>query len=203
MQLEKMNGKRCVWIDLETTGLIPEDGVILEVSMIITDEKFRLISEHSYVVDHRGVDIESMCDDYVRTMHTQNGLFLACRCDGNPTLKDIEDHLIFWLTNRRALQAPLCGNSVHTDAQWMLRHMPKLMKHIHYRIFDASSMRIGSVAVGGNFPKSRDSNHRAIDDIRASIALAKVALDYGFGWQALWAHVRAMGRVVLRMLRVL
>ncbi|MPC43742.1 Oligoribonuclease, mitochondrial [Portunus trituberculatus] len=46
------------------------------------------------------------------------------------------------LTTRSNIgKAPLAGNSVHADKKFLDKYMPKLMKHLHYRIVDVSTVK--------------------------------------------------------------
>ena len=38
-------------------------------------------------------------------------------------------------------QSVLAGNSVGEDKRFLLRYMPQLIKHLHYRIVDVSSVK--------------------------------------------------------------
>lgn len=76
----------------------------------------------------------------------------------------------------------LAGNSVHVDKEVLKREMPSVHDYLSHRIIDVSSfqeilhrwapgidMKIKKDMAGGNEPVS----HRAIDDIRRSIAYMK------------------------------
>ena len=66
----------------------------------------------------------------------------------------------------------MCGNSICQDRRFLSRCMPELEAFFHYRNLDVSSIK----EIGGrwyyddvaNFQKS--SNHRALGDVRDSIA---------------------------------
>lgn len=208
-----MNPSRCIWLDLETTGLDPFVGCILEIAIVVTDERFNEIARFQRVLNpahtlgYYGIlaedawhDLLHLCDDYVRKMHTANGLFDALPRGIAQT--DAEYQARDFLVRHGALGAPLCGNSVHFDRKWLEVHMPDLHDDLHYRTFDASSLRVGLVGIGGQWIESpkRGAEHRALADVLSSIELARLALDYGTGWRSLWTHVRAMGRVLRRML---
>ena len=70
-------------------------------------------------------------------------------------------------------RAPLCGNSVATDRGFLARDMPALESHLHYRIVDVSSVkelaRRWYPRAYFNSPE-KNGNHRALADIRESIA---------------------------------
>ena len=68
-------------------------------------------------------------------------------------------------------QSPLCGNTICQDRRFLARCMPRLEEFCHYRNIDVSSIReLGKrwyFEDIDNFQKN--SNHRALDDIRDSI----------------------------------
>jgi len=64
-----------VWTDLETTGLEPKTGSILEIAIVVTDDDLNEVGEPivSIVkpIHMRGYEV---MDDYVKKMHTTSGL---------------------------------------------------------------------------------------------------------------------------------
>ena len=70
-------------------------------------------------------------------------------------------------------QQPLCGNSVGTDRGFLLRDMQTLEEFLHYRIVDVSSIK---ELARRWYPRAyfnspdKNGNHRALADIRESIA---------------------------------
>lgn len=91
--------------------------------------------------------------------------------------------------------ACLAGNTVHADKVFLVKEMPELIRHLHYRIVDVSSIKelvrrwYGPDKVWKGQPTHTDANsisntttnaaqgnkgdHRALNDIRASIAELK------------------------------
>jgi oligoribonuclease len=67
-----------VWLDLETTGLDPNEGSILEIAMVATDDNFVELGEPfvSIVKPLHLCGFEVM-DEYVRGMHGKSGLMRA------------------------------------------------------------------------------------------------------------------------------
>ncbi|CAO3691308.1 unnamed protein product [Rhizopus stolonifer] len=67
--------------------------------------------------------------------------------------------------------APLAGNSVHADKQFLVKEMPKIVDYLHYRIVDVSTIKELSKRW---YPKIaagvvKKATHRALDDIIESI----------------------------------
>ena len=68
--------------------------------------------------------------------------------------------------------SPMCGNSICQDRRFLAREMPELERYFHYRNLDVSTLKIlarhWAPAVAAGFAK--ESSHRALADIRDSIA---------------------------------
>ena len=80
-------------------------------------------------------------DAFVREMHTTSGLLKEL--PGGTTLADAEEQVFAyiqqWVPEPR--KAPLGGNTVATDRGFLLRDMPALEAHLHYRIIDVCSIK--------------------------------------------------------------
>ena len=80
--------------------------------------------------------------------------------------------LKFLRTHVRAGKSPMCGNSICQDRRFLARLMPELEAYFHYRNLDVSTLKIlaqrWAPAVASGF--SKESSHRALEDIRDSIA---------------------------------
>ncbi|GCD37485.1 oligoribonuclease [Streptomyces chrestomyceticus JCM 4735] len=111
--------------------------------------------------------------EVVRQMHTSSGLL--AELDSGTTLEDAQEQVLQYLKQHvpEPGRAPLCGNSVGTDRGFLLRDMPELESHLHYRIVDVSSVkelaRRWYPRAYFNSPE-KNGNHRALADIRESIA---------------------------------
>ena len=76
----------------------------------------------------------------------------------------------------------MCGNSICQDRRFLHRWMPELEGFFHYRNLDVSTVKelckrwAPEVAAG----VSKASNHRALEDIRASIAELQYYRDFFF-----------------------
>ena len=81
------------------------------------------------------------------------------------------DYVRAWVPE--AGRAPLGGNTVATDRAFLVRDMPELEAHLHYRIIDVSSIKELSRRW---FPRAyfaapqKSGGHRALADIKESIA---------------------------------
>jgi oligoribonuclease len=68
---------------------------------------------------------------------------------------------------------PLCGNSIGTDRRFLQEYMPNLESFFHYRNVDVSTIKELARRWNPEVLESlgdKETNHRALDDIRESIA---------------------------------
>ncbi|WP_314175434.1 oligoribonuclease [Streptomyces winkii] len=164
---------RMVWIDCEMTGLSLSDDALVEVAALVTDSELNVLGEGVDVVIRPPARSLASMPDVVREMHTASGLL--DELDDGTTLADAEAQVLEYVRKYapEAGRAPLCGNSVATDRGFLARDMADLEAHLHYRIVDVSSIkelarRWYPRAYFNSPPKN--GNHRALADIRESIA---------------------------------
>jgi oligoribonuclease len=198
-----------VWLDFETTGLDPRTGSLLEMAMIATDDNLEQIGEpfESIIkpLHLRGYEV---MDDFVKQMHAKSGLMdrlydadpSSTMRGGLPRLGDVERAAIKWIEQLVAQNAtvtvkqelrgtPLGGNTVHFDKRWAIEHMSDFEALFSHRIVDVSTItecakrwapaiyakRPGLGPDGKPIPM-----HRALDDIRNSIATLRYYRSSGF-----------------------
>ena len=164
---------RIVWIDCEMTGLSLEADALIEVAALVTDFELNQLGDGVDVVIKPPAEALEQMDDFVRNMHTTSGLLEEL--DGGTTMDDAQQQVLAyireWVPEPR--KAPLGGNTVGTDRNFLARDMAELEAHLHYRIIDVSSIKELSRrwyprAYFGSPKKS--GGHRALADIRESIA---------------------------------
>lgn len=199
-ELAKMNKNRMIWVDLETTGLDHETGQILEVAVLITDSHLHELIRRSWQV---GVpeelrQLKRLCDDYVTEMHERSGLFKEIAEGFGHQLAEVQDHLQYLIEDFDAVNAPLCGSSVHFDRKWLERHMPSVAELLHYRNVDASGARIVAEA-GGVVIDVPESGHRAMSDVERSLEIVRQCADVGKGWRGILHHLKAIVRILRRV----
>lgn len=164
---------RIIWIDCEMTGLSLQRDALVEVAALVTDFELNQLGDGvDVVIRPPGEALEQM-DDFVRDMHTTSGLIDEL-ADG-VTLREAEELVLDYVRTHvpEPRKAPLGGNTVATDRGFLMRDMPELEAHLHYRIIDVSSIKELSrrwyPRVYFNAPK-KSGGHRALADIRESIA---------------------------------
>lgn len=170
---------KLLWIDLEMTGLDPEQDVILEVAGEVTNFQLetldsfemRIKQSQKTVLDRmqKNVfwqDYPLNRDDFVRGLDNAKPLAMA----ENELINLIEHHF-------GAEPVVLAGNSIYNDRLFIKRYLPKLELKLHYRMLDVSSFKI--LFQGRyNIDFKKNNNHRAFDDIQASIAELQYYLDW-------------------------
>jgi oligoribonuclease len=166
---------RMVWIDVETTGLNPEDSLLLEVGVRVTDLDLNEVARFSQVVGHsRSVldQARSECGDFVLEMHSASGLWNACD-EVNPDVFSIDTILSAWVTRKGLVGEPLCGSSLRLDRDFIEFFLPKTAEKFHYRSIDNSTIKELCRRYNPDlFAKVADTEatHRVDDCLDASIA---------------------------------
>ncbi|MEU3327394.1 MULTISPECIES: oligoribonuclease [Streptomyces] len=164
---------RMVWIDCEMTGLSLSDDALIEVAALVTDSELNVLGDGVDIVIRPPASALEAMPEVVREMHTTSGLL--AELDAGTTLADAEARVLAYIREwvPEAGKAPLCGNSVSTDRGFLARDMPALEGHLHYRIVDVSSVK---ELARRWYPRAyynspdKNGNHRALADIRESIA---------------------------------
>ena len=167
-------GAVLAWMDLEMTGLDPARHRIVEIATLITDDDLAVVAEGPDIVVHAGRDQLGEMDGTVRAMHARSGLLAAIQASplsleeaGRRTLDFLRRHITVPRT------VPLCGNSIGTDRRFLAAQLPDVEDFLHYRSVDVSSVkelcRRWYPRVLAAAPAKAET-HRALDDIRESIA---------------------------------
>lgn len=172
-----------IWMDLEMTGLNPEKDVIVEIATIITDNHLNELEEGPSLVIHHSQETFNRMVDVVTDMHTKSGLITKSLESTISTQEAEKQTLDFIQRFCDVRTTPLCGNSIYNDRNFLKNHMPNITNFLHYRVIDVSSVkelvhRWYPNDEHAHFPKK--SNHRALDDVRASIAELKHYRKYFF-----------------------
>lgn len=161
---------KLIWIDLEMTGLDPAVDSILEIACIITGPDLQPLGQYEAVVETSTEQLAKM-GDFVREMHTSNGLLERVK-QATTTLEEAQTATLELVKQHCAeREGVLAGNSIHQDRRFLYRYMPQLEAWLHYRQVDVSSLKILSRAWYPDLPKygKADKAHTALADINESI----------------------------------
>jgi len=165
------NDLNLVWIDMEMTGLDPDNCVVLEIATIVTDPQLTILAEGPVIAIHQSDEILDNMDEWCIKTHGESGLTQRCR-DSQFSEADAEQLTIDFLKDYVDQgKSPLCGNTIGQDRRFMVKYMPKLENYFHYRSIDVSTIkeltRRWQPEVSSGFKKK--GVHLALDDIRESI----------------------------------
>lgn len=160
-----------VWIDLEMTGLSPEEDVVIEIATLLTDHELEIVAEGPVLAIHHPEPVLDRMDAWNRNQHGGSGLLARVRASRIDTAAAEAATLAFLAAHVRPGSSPMCGNSICQDRRFLARHMPALEKFFHYRNLDVSTLKelarrwAPDVLAG----VSKSDAHLALDDIRDSV----------------------------------
>jgi oligoribonuclease len=127
------------FVDLETTGLNPREGNIIELGIVVTNEKLEVLGFYSQNVRPLYGDWKFE-DGVVRKMHTNNGLIAEIEAGDCLRRYEAELDALAWLESFGPEQLRLVGNSIWFDKAWLLEHMPDLHNRFHRQVIDITSL---------------------------------------------------------------
>ena len=165
------NDTHLVWIDMEMSGLDPDNDKILEVALIVTDARLEVLEESPVLVVHQPDSVLDAMDDWNKGTHGKSGLIDKVKAS-KLAEAEVEAQMIAFMEKYVPKRtSPMCGNSICQDRRFLARHMPRLEAYFHYRNLDVSTLkelaRRWRPGLMEGFKKA--NKHTAIDDIRESI----------------------------------
>lgn len=150
------------------TGLDSQKDRIVEVAIEVTDFDFNVLDRYEAVI-HQSDEVVKSMNPWAASQHSASGLTAKIR-----TSKKSEQEVIGEVVGLIKAQfgeelAILAGNSIYNDRMFMKQWWPEVDALLHYRMVDVSSLK---VIMQGKYKYAfeKDSSHRALDDIQASIA---------------------------------
>jgi oligoribonuclease len=158
-------------LDFETAGLDPAaDAEPVELAAVVLDDAFRELASAEWLIrpEHRlGWDKEA------RAMHRASGLAGLVATDGlyRDRVAAQLDGFLSPFIPRGPLH--LLGNSVHFDRGFLRQYFPDVERMFHHRRLDVSSVRMLAERLAGAPPLAGEKPHRAMADVRRSIAELK------------------------------
>lgn len=161
-----------IWIDLEMTGLDTVNDTVIEIATIITDKHLNELAEGPVLAIGQPRAVMDAMDEWNTTQHRKSGLTERVLAS-NVTIREAEVRTLSFLGDWvEPAASPMCGNSICQDRRFLARQMPELERYFHYRNLDVSTLKIlaqqWAPTVAAGF--SKESSHRALEDIRDSIA---------------------------------
>ncbi len=166
-----VNDDNLIWVDLEMTGLDPDNDTVIEIATIITDPDLHILAEGPvFAIQCDDAKLAGM-DEWNQTHHGASGLLDRVK-QSEHTMRHAELETLRFLSDWvGAEKSPMCGNSICQDRRFMVRTMPQLEQFFHYRNIDVSTIkelvRRWQPDIANGFRKK--NTHLALDDIRESI----------------------------------
>lgn len=166
----KRSKKYLVWIDCEMTGLDPKRDALLEIATIITDYDLAIVAKGPVFAIRQSEAKLAGMDAWNRRTHKKSGLIERVRNEGVGVAEAEQATLAFVKRYCYKRSAPLCGNSIGQDKQFLAKYMPALHDYLNYRVVDVSSIKVLVKEWYKLQPPEKQERHRALDDIEESIA---------------------------------
>ncbi|GJM14403.1 MAG: oligoribonuclease [Pseudohongiella sp.] len=161
-----------IWIDLEMTGLNPEQDRIIEIATLVTDSELNTLAEGPTIAIHQTAGVMAGMDEWNQTHHGASGLIDRVARSSISEQEAERETIEFLRPLVDANTSPMCGNSICQDRRFLARYMPLLERYFHYRNLDVSTVkelarRWRPQLLDG---LTKNGRHQAMDDIKDSIA---------------------------------
>ena len=165
------NDDYLVWLDMEMSGLDPETHRILEIAVVVTDSQLQVVAHAPVYVVHQTAEHLDTMEAWNKGTHGRSGLIEKLKASTQAEHEVERELLAFLKQHVGAGKSPMCGNTIHQDRRFLLRYMPALEAHFHYRNLDVSTLkelcRRWQPALMTGFEKK--GAHTALADILESI----------------------------------
>lgn len=166
------NASNLIWIDLEMTGLDPEQDRIIEIATLVTDADLNILAEGPVFAVHQSDAQLALMDEWNVNTHINSGLVervKASQVDDRAAEQATIEFLKKWVPEN---SSPICGNSIGQDRRFLFKYMPELEAYFHYRYLDVSTLKeLARRWKPGILPGfKKQGTHHAMDDIRESVA---------------------------------
>jgi oligoribonuclease len=157
---------KLLWIDMEMTGLDVEREVVIEVAAIVTNMELKELETYHAIVKQPQEYLDRM-DDWNKQHHGESGLTAAVAAGRDPAV--VEDDLLKLIARHFSEPPVLAGNSIGQDRLFINKHFRRLAAKLHYRLLDVTAWKI-MMTERFKLKHEKKNSHRAVDDIRESIA---------------------------------
>ncbi len=165
------NELNLIWVDMEMTGLDPDNDRVIEIAVVVTDSQLTVAVEGPVIAIHQSDATLDAMDQWNKNTHGRSGLIDRVRASTIDEIQAVAELKAFLNLYVPPNKSPMCGNSICQDRRFMARHMPELESFFHYRNLDVSTLkelcRRWQPALLKGFTKR--GAHTALADIHESI----------------------------------
>ncbi|MBF4458088.1 exonuclease domain-containing protein [Pseudoclavibacter sp. VKM Ac-2867] len=173
-----------VCIDLETTGLDEQAGLVLDVAARVVTNDLSPVDDGISLVVAQGSPGDSIfpvfpwrdrMNDFVVEMHTNSGL-IAQVDRASLTISDVDARIAAYLElHADGVPLLLVGNSITLDRNFLREHLPLTFAKLHHRSVDLTSVELFLARYSGlDIDRVAPSTgHRAMDDVDACLATGR------------------------------
>ena len=164
-----------VWLDMEMTGLDPDNDRIIELALVVTNANLDIVAEAPVWVVHQPDDVLDRMDEWNRNTHGKSGLTARVRASILTEAEVEAQALEFMRRHVPRATTPMCGNSICQDRRFLARWMPALEDYFLYRNMDVSSLKELARRWKPELMKGvpKEGKHEALADVYESIAELK------------------------------
>ena len=148
-----MKKAQLLWIDLEMTGIEPENSKIIEVGVIATDWDLNEVATFEAIIKQSPETLDQS-DEWVK----ENMKDLLSKVPNGAEEAEVEQAVVNLVNQHFNIAEPiyLAGNSIHQDRRFIRRYWPKLEELLHYRMLDVSAWKVVMAhKYGVDFKKER------------------------------------------------
>lgn len=166
-----LNPTHLLWLDMEMTGLSPENDRIIEIAIVVTDADLNTVAEGPVLAVHQPDEVMNAMDSWNKGTHAKSGLIDRVRASQLNEADAEAQMLEFVKQHVPARTSPMCGNSICQDRRFMARCMPQLEAFFHYRNLDVSTLKelAKRWRPGLSEAFKKANKHEALADIYESI----------------------------------
>lgn len=169
------DSQNLIWIDLEMTGLDPQNDSIIEIATVVTDKDLHVLAEGPVLAIRQPDEVLARMDDWNQKQHGESGLVRRVRASEVTEAEAERLTLAFLGSWVPPGCSPMCGNSICQDRRFLYRCMPRLEAFFHYRNLDVSTVKELAARWAPDLKDEfkKKNSHLALDDILESIAELK------------------------------
>lgn len=165
------NSENLVWLDLEMTGLDPDNDLIIEMATVITDKYLNILATGPVIAVSQSDAALAAMDDWNQKHHGQSGLIdrvKSSTISETDAMQQTLDFIKQWVPKGKS---PMCGNSIGQDRRFLYHYMRELEEYFHYRNIDVSTLKELAIRWAPTIVDSfvKKESHQALEDVIESI----------------------------------